>query len=32
MKVIAKGPAVVSGEASIGAVGKIKGDHTLSLL
>jgi len=31
-EVIAKGPAVIDGEAALGVVGKIKEDHTLSLL
>ncbi|KAG0646444.1 hypothetical protein D0Z07_7553 [Hyphodiscus hymeniophilus] len=31
-EIIARGPAVVGGEASIGVVGKIQADHTLALL
>lgn len=32
IQIVAKGPAVVDDEASIGVVGKIKEDHTLALL
>lgn len=32
VQVIARGPAVVGGEASLGVTGKIREDHTLLLL
>jgi hypothetical protein len=32
IQIVAKGPAVVGGEVSIGIAGKIKEDHTLALL